>query len=216
MVAPSNGPEDGNKGEDGEGFWVLFEDGSLRFVSHLGHHQSLGGQEIETNPDGRRFLKLDRRVPIQPLKKRVEVQAETLCWPDAPQFEARQWKARPWQKNISAFAAGIVLLRHRLHKPSEIESQLADIHDLIRGGHCDIAIERVRQFAEDFPDHKPRAHALLSLAYHDRGDTAQANHFHRLAWLAGVPHPAMQEMYGDPIIVPDTSPDLWDDEGTPS
>jgi hypothetical protein len=211
MVTPGGGPQANGAGEAAEGVWVLFEDGSLRFVSHIEQTP-----EFETQSDGRRFLKLDHKVPIQPLIGRVEVEAEQRRWPDAPHFEARQWRAKPVARSISAFAAGLVLLRHRLRKPSELEGQLADIHDLIRSGHCDMAIERVRQFAEDFPDHKPRAHALLSLAYHDRGETAHAHYFHRLAWLAGVPHPAMQEMYGDPVIVPDTSPDLWDDEGSPS
>jgi hypothetical protein len=191
-VAPDNGGED----KDSEWVWVLFEDGSLRYV----HRGEFGPDaDIKTKPDGSRWLILHPKVPIQPVIKKVEIEAELVQWLDAPRFEARQWQAKPFVKPVSAFMAGLIFLRSLGQKVNEAKAQLDDIYNLIRAGYPQRAIDRLLfEFQNEFPDYRPGYVGLLSLATYVKGPKEAARPWHYLAWFEGSAHPAMQEVFGDP------------------
>jgi hypothetical protein len=188
-------PDDELEGLPGgvEGVWVLWEDGNLS----MWHYPPVEPQ-FKTDEHGRRWIKLHPKVPIEPIIKQVEVERVPVKWPDAPDYEAKQWKAKSFFKSISVFAAGLILFRHGRRKVNEERAQLIDIHDLIRSGHADKAIQRLNQFRADYPDTKEKIVWLFSMAHHELGETQIARNLHGWAYFEGYAHEAMMEIYGAP------------------
>lgn len=194
---PPESPPSGDDPDPGGFIWVLFEDGTLR---PIGAADEPPGPDMQAGSSGKRWLRLARSVPIQPLVPKVAIDTPPARWAGAPVDAARQWRALPALKPVSAFGAALVLIRSLLVRHDEPASRRADIEALIRAGHAAKALDHLQQFQSDWPGWRPGVLGLFALAHHDLGDAAAARAHHEAACIEGSMHPAMIEIYGIPDL----------------